>query len=171
MVLRVKNWARFQHYKHRRPPWIRLHRELLDDMTWHSLPLASKALAPMLWLLASETQEGLIEGASNVLAFRLRLASTDFEEALKPLIASGWIIESDPASILLAPCKQHATSESEFRVQSTVTQNHTGAARDPAPADSSGPRAVKTATTKGSASERVADLAAIARARLLRSAQ
>ena len=57
-VLRVKDWARYQHYKHRRPPWIRLHRDLLDKLSWHQLPLASKALAPMLWLLASETQEG-----------------------------------------------------------------------------------------------------------------
>ena len=55
MILRVKGWARFQHYKHRRPPWIRLYRELLDDVTWHRLPVASRALAPMLWLLASET--------------------------------------------------------------------------------------------------------------------
>lgn len=130
MALRVKDWARFQHYKHRRPPWIRLHRGLLDDVTWHRLPLASKALAPMLWLLASETQEGRIDGDSDTLAFRLRIASSEFEEALKPLIASGWIIESDPASVLLAPRKQDATSESEFREQSSLTSNLTEAARD-----------------------------------------
>ena len=40
MILRVKGWARFQHYRHRRPPWIRLYRSLLDDPTWHDLPLA-----------------------------------------------------------------------------------------------------------------------------------
>lgn len=130
MVLRVKDWARFQHYKHRRPPWIRLHRSLLDDPTWHGLPLASRALAPMLWLLASETQDGRIDLPDETLAFRLRLASNVLAEALKPLIAVGWIIESDPASVLLAPCKQDATSE--FRDQSTdsLTQNHTDPARD-----------------------------------------
>src|SRR5580765_8214402 len=68
MVLRIKDWSRFQHYKHRRPPWIRLHRSLLEDPTWHSLPLASRALAPMLWLLASETQEGKIDLPSETLA-------------------------------------------------------------------------------------------------------
>lgn len=128
-VLRVKDWAKFQHYKHRKPPWIRLYRDLLDDVTWHRLPIASRALAPMLWLLASETPEGKIEGDSDALAFRLRLASEDFEAALKPLISSGWIIESDPASVLLAPRKQLATSESESETDS-LTTNHTVAARD-----------------------------------------
>lgn len=155
MILRVKDWARFQHYKHRRPPWIRLHRALLDDVTWHRLPLASKALAPMLWLLASETQEGKIEGDSDTLAFRLRIASTELEEALGPLISSGWIIKSDPASVLLAPCKQDATSE--FRVQSTdsLTANLTDAARGVALGGGSTPRA-QHQTVK----ERMADIAA-----------
>ena len=39
--LRVKNWAEFQHYRSRRPPWIKLHRGLLDDYAWHRLPEAS----------------------------------------------------------------------------------------------------------------------------------
>jgi hypothetical protein len=144
MILRVKGWARFQHYKHRRPPWIRLHRSLLDDVDWHRLPVASRALAPMLWLLASETPEGSIDGASDTLAFRLRIASTELEEALNPLIAGGWIIKSDPDSVLLAPRKQDATSESEFRDQSTecLTSNLTEPARDAAPSRSrSAPRA------------------------------
>jgi hypothetical protein len=38
--LRVKNWAEFQHYRSRRPPWIKLHRGLLDDYAWHRLPEA-----------------------------------------------------------------------------------------------------------------------------------
>lgn len=154
MILRVKDWSRFQHYKHRKPPWIRLYRELLDDVTWHRLPLASKALAPMLWLLASETKEGRIEGDSDSLAFRLRIASTEFEEALAPLISSGWIIVSDPAKVLLAPCKQDATSESEFREQS-LTTNHTDPPRDAAlVASGSAPRG-KAPTVK----ERMAAIA------------
>ena len=58
MLLITKNWAEFQHYKDRSPPWIKLHKELLDDRQYQSLPLASRALAPMLWLLASETKDG-----------------------------------------------------------------------------------------------------------------
>lgn len=143
MVLRVKNWHRFQHYKHRKPPWIRLYRELLDDVNWHRLPVASRALAPMLWLIASETPEGRIDGDSESLAFRLRLASTELADALEPLISGGWIIKSEPASVLLAPRKQDATSESEIRDQSTesVTSNLTDPARGAALGGGSAPRA------------------------------
>jgi len=59
--LRPKNWNEFQHYKRRHPPWVKLHKRLLDNFEFQSLPLASKALAPMLWLLASEDRQGWID--------------------------------------------------------------------------------------------------------------
>jgi hypothetical protein len=31
MKLIPKNWGKFQHYKDRCPPWIKLHRDLLND--------------------------------------------------------------------------------------------------------------------------------------------
>ncbi len=31
MNYRIKNWDKFQHFKNRRPPWIKLHREILDQ--------------------------------------------------------------------------------------------------------------------------------------------
>jgi hypothetical protein len=52
-VFKVKNWKTCQHYKKRNPPWIKLHRSTLDDLDFLKLPVASKALAPYLWLLAS----------------------------------------------------------------------------------------------------------------------
>src|SRR5260370_40959398 len=56
--LRPRQWATFQHYKGRRPPWIKLRRALLEQPQWHWLPDASKALAPMLWLLAGHREQG-----------------------------------------------------------------------------------------------------------------
>lgn len=142
MILRVKNWPDFQHYKLRKPPWIRLYRKLLDDLDWHRLPVASRALAPMLWLIASETMEGRIDGASEVLAFRLRMPTVDFEEALKPLLSGGWFEECGPEKVLLAPCLQDAPSESEIRATESLTSNLTDPAREPAPSRSrSGSRA------------------------------
>ena len=35
MILRILNWEKFQHYKVRRPPWIKLHHSLLDDYAFH----------------------------------------------------------------------------------------------------------------------------------------
>ncbi len=65
MLLQPKNWAVFQHYKDRCPPWIKLHRDLLNDRSYMRLPIASKALAPMLWLLASESKDGVFDGSSG----------------------------------------------------------------------------------------------------------
>ena len=61
MKLTPRNWDDFQHYKERRPVWIKLHKNLLDDYEFHCLPVASKALAPLLWLLASEYSDGTID--------------------------------------------------------------------------------------------------------------
>jgi hypothetical protein len=32
VTIRIKNWAQFQHFKDRKPPWVKLYRDLLDDM-------------------------------------------------------------------------------------------------------------------------------------------
>lgn len=107
---KVKNWSAFQHYKDRSPPWIKLHRELLDDFAFTSLPLASKALAPLLWLLAAETQDGSVSLDAEWLAWRLRIAVSDVEAGLSPLIEKGFLI---PDSKALAKRKQVAIPETE----------------------------------------------------------
>lgn len=49
----VKNFEKFQHYKNRSPPWIKLYNELLDDYAFGALPDASKMHLVAIWLLAS----------------------------------------------------------------------------------------------------------------------
>jgi len=110
MKLKPKNWDKFQHYRDRCPPWIKLHRDILNDRIFASLPIASKALAPLLWLLASESKDGEFDAASNELAFRLHIAIKDIEVGLKPLIDNGFFID---ASTMLAPCYQPAIPERE----------------------------------------------------------
>lgn len=107
MNITPKNWCEFQHYKNRRPPWIKLYRSLLDDVEYHCLPDASKALAIMLWLLASESETGVINADSKALAFRLRTTPQKIKDALKPLIDEGFFI----ASGVLAECLQDAIPE------------------------------------------------------------
>ena len=108
MKLTPKNWDNFQHYKHRSPPWIKLHRNLLDDMHYQRLPIASKALAPMLWLLASESSDGVINRTPEEIAFRLRMSEKDVLSAIKPLIDNGFFTDADN---MLADCLQDATTE------------------------------------------------------------
>jgi hypothetical protein len=110
MNLKPKNWDKFQHYKDRCPPWIKLHRDLLNDKEFMRLPLASKALAPLLWLLASESKDGCFQADSDELEFRLRIASKDIDAGLKPLIDKGFFVV---ASGVLAESLQVAIPERE----------------------------------------------------------
>jgi hypothetical protein len=116
MKLTPKNWGAFQHYKTRRPPWIKLYRSLLDDPDFMRLPVASKALAPCLWLLASEYDNGTIDQAYDGVAYRLRLTDNELAQGLKPLIDKGFFnVEGDDASVMLASCLQDACLEREER--------------------------------------------------------
>ena len=110
LFLQVPNWREFQHYKNRRPPWIKLHRTLLDNYDYHQLPLASRALAPCLWLIASDDEDGVIECASEALAFRLRVTEEDLLQALKHLVDRGFFVD---ASKTLASRNQLAMPERE----------------------------------------------------------
>jgi len=54
--VQVKNFERFQHYKDRDPPWIKLYVRILDDYTFSKLPDAHKAHLALIWVLASKTE-------------------------------------------------------------------------------------------------------------------
>jgi len=110
MKLIPKNWAIFQHYKDRNPPWIKLHREILNDRVYMNLPIASKALAPMMWLLASESKNGVFDGSLDELVFRLHITPKEYESGVKPLIDKGFF---ELASGVLADCYQDAIPETE----------------------------------------------------------
>ena len=90
-MYKIKNWTKFQHFKDRRPPWVKLYRDLLDDLEWHELdPLAAKSLV-MIWLIASET-DGILPDVKK-LAFRLRLSENSTKSIVSKL--SHWLEQAD----------------------------------------------------------------------------
>ena len=74
------------------------------------LPIASKALAPMLWLLASESKDGVFDGSLDELAFRLHISPKEYQDGVKPLIDNDFFIL---VSEVLAERKQVAIPETE----------------------------------------------------------
>jgi len=123
MLLQPKNWAVFQHYKDRCPPWIKLHRDLLNDRSYMRLPIASKALAPMLWLLASESKDGVFDGSLDELVFRLHITPKEYQDGVKPLIDNDFFIL---VSGVLAERKQVAIPETETETEGeTETETET----------------------------------------------
>ena len=93
--MKIKNWSQFQHFKDRKPPWVKLYRDILDDIDWHELdPLSSKVLV-MCWLIASEN-DGYLPKAKT-LAFRLRITEKQTTDCLNKL--KHWLEQDDINSI------------------------------------------------------------------------
>lgn len=92
--MRIKDWGKFQHFKDRRPPWIKLYRDLLDDEEYYNLPAQSAKVLTLLWLLASEdpSKQGLLPSVQKI-AFRLRLSEKSIESIVSDL--HHWVIQDD----------------------------------------------------------------------------
>lgn len=86
MKYRIKNWEQHQHFKDRTPPWIKLHRELLNDPDWFSLSGDDAKALIMLWLIASEdkTMQGMLPDVRTI-AFRLRKTEKETNQQLTRL--------------------------------------------------------------------------------------
>lgn len=109
-ILRITpvDWNNFQHYKNRRPPWIKVHRKILEDVKFARLQHASKALALHLWMLASEYDGGEIVDSDEQISFRVLATCKQLASALIELKNNGFFTL---ASETLAWCLQHASPE------------------------------------------------------------
>jgi hypothetical protein len=125
--MRIKNWTKFQHFKDRRPPWVKLYRDILDDLEWHELdPLAAKVLV-MLWLIASE-DDGRIPD-TKTLAFRLRLTEVKTKEIVSKL--SHWLEQDDINLISTGYQLDLPERETETEIETKKEKNATGVACPP----------------------------------------
>lgn len=108
----VRNFEKFQHYKDRNPPWIRLYNSVLDDYEFGLLTDASKAHVLAIWLLASRYDNKIPYDAEWVAR---RINATD-HVALDELAERGFIVIDQGCSETLAERKQDAKPE-ERRVE------------------------------------------------------
>jgi hypothetical protein len=84
--MKIKNYNKFQHFKDRRPPWIKLHRELLDQRDISLISDRSFRVLIGLWLLASEddSMKGCLPEIPEI-AFRLRMPESDIVKSFQEL--------------------------------------------------------------------------------------
>ncbi len=99
--LKVKNWAQFQHYKDRNPPWIKLHFALLSSPDWVMLDDASRVLAVACMLIASRNAGSIPDDP----AYLKRVAYLNKLPNINPLIECGFLERA-------SSCKQE---QAEFR--------------------------------------------------------
>jgi hypothetical protein len=93
--MKIKNWSKFQHFKDRKPPWVKLYRDILDDIEWHELDATASKVLVMCWLIASEDDGNLPN--TKTLAFRLRMSEKQTLECLNKL--SHWL-EHDGINVI-----------------------------------------------------------------------
>ena len=109
----VVNFERFQHYKDRNPPWIKLYNELLDDYEFGRLQDASKMHLIAIWLLASRTGNKIPYDAEWI---KGRINATD-DVDLNGLKCAGFIELDEACSKMLAKRLQDARPETETETE------------------------------------------------------
>lgn len=90
MFYEIKNWAEYQHYKDRNPPWVKLHWNLLTSMDWMVLDDASRVLAVACMLVASRNG-GQIRADLEGLKYLEKVAHLNTPPDLTPLIECGFL--------------------------------------------------------------------------------
>ena len=127
-MMQIKNWQSFQSYRDRRPPWIRLHRDLLDNYEYQSMSAEARATLPMLWLLAAEDHDpvsGMIHLTSEQIAFRLRKVTKIVTKAIKEIASAGFI--SVDVTCYCPRCNSSVTNPLRNRYESVTPETETEA--------------------------------------------
>jgi hypothetical protein len=110
-MIKIKGWHKFQHFKDRRPPWIKLYRDILDDLEWHELDSDTAKMLISFWLIASENDGNLPD--TKVLSFRLRVPKQVIDRHISKL--SHWLEQSDIG--MISERYQNDTPETETETE------------------------------------------------------
>lgn len=113
--LSIRNWHRYQHYRDRRPPWIKFYVELLDDAELHALPYVAQLLFDRLLLLAAKNDNAILKN-SEWIAKQTGIEPELCAKSLDVLIEGRWLRETQTrrrASSPLAKRSKNARPEIE----------------------------------------------------------
>ena len=127
----VRNFERFQHYKDRSPPWIKLYNELLDDYRFAVLPDASKWHLVAIWLLASRSDNEIPADTKWIAG---HIGATE-QVDLTPLQEAGFIVTGQSRSDAPASCAQSAMPERESETEGETEKEDSSGPADAIPPD------------------------------------
>lgn len=119
-MYRIRNWKKFQHYKDRCPPWIKLHWELLSSRDWVMLADDSRVLAIACMLIASRNGGEIPDDPEYV----KRVAYLHKNPNFKPLVEVGFlelIADASGCKQMLADDTQEEETEEEREGEHTHT--------------------------------------------------
>jgi len=105
----IPTWKDYQHYKDRNPPWIKLHYEMLQSLTWVAMDDASRVLAIACMLIASR-HDGRVPKEP---AYVQRVAFLNKPPNFKPLINNGFLVDASVMQADASAMHTNAISETE----------------------------------------------------------
>lgn len=109
--LRLKNFERFQHYKDRKPTWVKLYRDLWLDKDF--LPLSEHAKLLLIGMFTLASLEGnQIPDNPTVISTQLGLSRRGFKtkSLIQSLIAAGFLIVDASEPVHLARAREISVS-------------------------------------------------------------
>lgn len=124
---RICNWAKYQHYKDRNPPWIKLHVEILQSEDWVMLDDASRLLAVVCMVVAAK-DNGEFNGSPDYLK---RVAYLNKRPNLTPLIDCGFLEEVLADASACKPMHTNVRPEKEAYRTDTDTEKKERETRAP----------------------------------------
>jgi len=92
MILRIRNWQKFQHYKDRRPPWVKFHFSTLSSKDWVNSGESDRILMLVCMLISSQSEymDGRFEADPE---FIRNVAHLTNLPNFQRLIDSGFLVE------------------------------------------------------------------------------
>lgn len=130
----VKDFEKFQHYKDREPPWIKLHRSILRNYEFLQLPETAQLHLIKIWLLASQIGNK-IPNDDDFIAREIGADKYELIQNKLLIIRAGFLVKlkktgpkprkqkEKSASAKLADCKQNAMPETEAEAEAEKRKN------------------------------------------------
>lgn len=109
----VRNLERYQHYKKRRPTWVKLYASVLDDDDFAELSIPARLLFLMALLLAS-SRENRIPADPAWMAVELRMSRSVIAKSLAELLAREYLV---PASTVASNGASQSAHPREQRTE------------------------------------------------------
>ena len=121
--LRVRNWGKFQHYRNRRPVWIKVYTELVQPRSpYLQLSIEARGVLTGLWLLAAEYANAIPNDHEHV-AKLLGTSPEACREAFMELRKGRWIQETNTARRASKVARAEKEKELEIETPQTPLSN------------------------------------------------
>lgn len=123
-VITIKNWKRFQSYKFRNPPWIRLYADVVEQDWYRPLPDSAARFLFELWLLARRDR-GKIPYDTLMILRDLHRPTSDkplLDTALRELASADaiTIAGTDASAVFLDSLAHRVSDLQSFRVSESI---------------------------------------------------